>query len=93
MRTSIRIASVLAGRPLALGGVAFTAPPPTRTSRPASTRSSGSCRAGRALSSDELHYEERWEPNHPATTVRTWTGVFAWSVISGLIGEPHRVTG
>ncbi|MFD9339843.1 immunity 49 family protein [Streptomyces sp. NPDC060028] len=45
------------------------------------------------LSSEELHYEERWEPTHPATTARTWTDAFAWSVISGLIWERNRVLG
>lgn len=45
------------------------------------------------LSNDELHYEERWEPAHPATTARTWIDAFAWCVISGLIGERDRVIG
>ncbi|MDG5807933.1 immunity 49 family protein [Streptomyces ossamyceticus] len=47
----------------------------------------------RTLSSEELHYEERWEPTHPATTARTWIDAFAWSVISGLIWERSRVIG
>jgi hypothetical protein len=45
------------------------------------------------LSSEELHYEERWEPTHPGTTARTWIDAFAWSVISGLIWERHRMIG
>ncbi|MGE7391795.1 immunity 49 family protein [Streptomyces sp. NPDC004126] len=49
--------------------------------------------AGETLSSEELHYEERWEPIHPATTARSWTDAFAWSVISGLIWERDRVIG
>jgi hypothetical protein len=47
----------------------------------------------KTLSSEELHYEEEWEPDHPATTARTWTDAFAWSVISGLIWERDRVIG
>ncbi|MET7605816.1 hypothetical protein [Streptomyces avermitilis] len=89
MRTSIRIASVLAGLPLAPDGVAFTAP--------AAHADVTACinHVERELQGGEgaQQYEERREPNHPATTVRTWTDAFAWSVISGLIGEPHRVTG
>ncbi|MER6624137.1 immunity 49 family protein [Streptomyces sp. NPDC000931] len=45
------------------------------------------------LSSEELHYEERWEPALPQTTARMWTDAFAWSVISGLIWEWDRVIG
>ncbi|MFF4542131.1 immunity 49 family protein [Streptomyces aureus] len=45
------------------------------------------------LTSEELHYEEEWEPAAPATSARTWTDAFAWSVISGLIGERDRVIG
>ncbi|MDW8803690.1 immunity 49 family protein [Streptomyces scabiei] len=45
------------------------------------------------LSNDELHYDERWEPAHPATTARTWIDAFAWCVISGLIWERGRVIG
>ncbi|MGP3750013.1 immunity 49 family protein [Streptomyces sp. IBSNAI001] len=48
---------------------------------------------GETLSSEELHYEEQWEPIHPATTARRWTDAFAWSVISGLIWERSRVIG
>ncbi|WP_234325448.1 immunity 49 family protein [Streptomyces sp. NRRL S-146] len=48
---------------------------------------------GETLSSEELHYEEQWEPVHPATTARSWTDAFAWSVISGLIWERNRVIG
>jgi hypothetical protein len=48
---------------------------------------------GKVLSSEELHYEVRWEPEHPATTARTWTEAFVWSVVSGLIGNPGRVLG
>ncbi|MFD3660522.1 immunity 49 family protein [Streptomyces sp. NPDC058659] len=48
---------------------------------------------GETLSSEELHYEEEWEPIHPATTARRWTDAFAWSVISGLIWERNRVIG
>ncbi|MFI0967534.1 immunity 49 family protein [Streptomyces sp. NPDC021080] len=47
----------------------------------------------KTLSSEELHYEEEWEPLHPATTARTWTDAFAWSVISGLIWDRDRVIG
>jgi hypothetical protein len=45
------------------------------------------------LSSEELHYEEEWEPTHPATTARTWTDAFTWAVISGLIWDRDRVIG
>ncbi|MFD9114152.1 immunity 49 family protein [Streptomyces bottropensis] len=45
------------------------------------------------LGSDELHYEERREPPHPATTARTWIDAFGWCVISGLIRERDRVIG
>ncbi|MFE9776420.1 immunity 49 family protein [Streptomyces sp. NPDC005931] len=45
------------------------------------------------LSSEELHYEEQWEPALPQTTARTWTDAFAWSVISGLIWQRDRVIG
>lgn len=39
------------------------------------------------LTSEELYYEETWEPTAPVTSARTWTDAFAWSVISGLIWE------
>ncbi|WP_392957606.1 hypothetical protein [Streptomyces sp. LN245] len=45
------------------------------------------------LSSEELHYDEDWEPTHPATTARTWTDAFAWTMISGLIWDRDRVIG
>ncbi|MGX1267026.1 immunity 49 family protein [Streptomyces phaeoluteigriseus] len=45
------------------------------------------------LTSEELHYEEGWEPAEPATSARTWTDAFAWSVSSGLIWERNRVIG
>ncbi|WP_171991006.1 immunity 49 family protein [Streptomyces sp. JHA26] len=45
------------------------------------------------LSNEELHYEERWEPTTPVTSARTWTDAFAWSVISGLVGDRDRVIG
>ena len=45
------------------------------------------------LSSEELLHEESWEPVDPATTARTWTDAFVWSVVSGLIGERNRVIG
>ncbi|WP_433131134.1 immunity 49 family protein [Micromonospora sp. CA-240977] len=49
--------------------------------------------ATRTLDSEELHYEEAWEPALPATSARTWTDAFAWSVLSGLLWEPDRVIG
>ncbi|WTF49933.1 immunity 49 family protein [Streptomyces sp. NBC_01604] len=45
------------------------------------------------LTSEVLHYEERWEPTDPVTSARTWTDAFAWSVISGLVWERNRVIG
>lgn len=45
------------------------------------------------LTSEELHYEESWEPAHPPTTARTWTDAYALCVISGLIWEQDRVIG
>jgi hypothetical protein len=48
---------------------------------------------GKMLSSEDLHYEERWEPERPATTARTWTDAFAWSVVSGLIWNSGRMLG
>ncbi|PKT69086.1 hypothetical protein CW362_31585 [Streptomyces populi] len=47
----------------------------------------------KTLTSEELHYEEEWEPAGPVTSARTWTEAFAWSVISGLIWERDRVIG
>ncbi|WP_234344433.1 immunity 49 family protein [Streptomyces sp. WM6372] len=47
----------------------------------------------KTLSSEELHYEESWEPTNPMTSARTWTEAFAWSVISGLIWERKLVIG
>ncbi|MET9934843.1 MULTISPECIES: immunity 49 family protein [unclassified Streptomyces] len=46
-----------------------------------------------ALSSEELHYEERWEPTDLTTSAQTWTNAFAWSVISGSIRDGDRVPG
>ncbi|MEU4339481.1 Imm49 family immunity protein [Micromonospora lupini] len=45
----------------------------------------------RTLDSEELHYEERWEPAQPGTSARTWIDGFAWSVLSGLLWEPDRM--
>ncbi|MGW2786300.1 immunity 49 family protein [Streptomyces populi] len=47
----------------------------------------------KTLTSEELHYEEEWEPTDLVTSARTWTDAFAWSVISGLIWERDRVIG
>ncbi|PKT75065.1 hypothetical protein CW362_01065 [Streptomyces populi] len=47
----------------------------------------------KTLGSEELHYEEEWEPAHPATSARTWTDAFAWAVISGLIWDRDKVIG
>ncbi|MFI6039219.1 immunity 49 family protein [Streptomyces sp. NPDC051315] len=49
--------------------------------------------AQESLSSQELHYEEAWEPPQPMTTARTWTDAFAMAVISGLIWQRDRVIG
>ncbi|MEU9141329.1 hypothetical protein AB0D33_36240 [Streptomyces sp. NPDC048404] len=49
------------------------------------------------LSSEELHCDEEWEPTHPATTARTWTDAFAWTVLHvarnpvHIDGEPVRL--
>ncbi|WP_109006191.1 Imm49 family immunity protein [Streptomyces rishiriensis] len=45
------------------------------------------------LTSEEMHYEEGWEPASPATTAQTWVQVFALCVISGLVWEHGRVIG
>ncbi|MEV0241630.1 Imm49 family immunity protein [Streptomyces sp. NPDC050674] len=45
------------------------------------------------LSSEEMHYDERWEPAAPATTAQTWVRAFALCVISGLVWERGRVIG
>lgn len=45
------------------------------------------------LTSEEMHYEETWEPASPATTAQTWVRAFALCVISGLVWERSRVIG
>jgi hypothetical protein len=45
------------------------------------------------LSSQEIYYEEAWEPASPATTAQTWVQAFALCVISGLVWERSRVIG
>ncbi|WP_331724203.1 immunity 49 family protein (plasmid) [Streptomyces longwoodensis] len=45
------------------------------------------------LTSNEIHYEEAWEPASPATTAQTWVQSFALCVISGLVWERSRVIG
>ena len=45
------------------------------------------------LTSEEMHYEETWEPASPATTAQTWVKAFALCVISGLVWERSRVIG
>ncbi|MGW0208359.1 Imm49 family immunity protein [Streptomyces sp. NPDC003233] len=45
------------------------------------------------LTSEEMHYEETWEPASPATTAHTWVQAFALCVISGLVWERDQVIG
>ncbi|GAX57159.1 immunity 49 family protein [Streptomyces olivochromogenes] len=45
------------------------------------------------LTSEELHYEETWEPPRPATTAQTWINAFALCAASGLVWEWQRVIG
>ncbi|MDX3540320.1 Imm49 family immunity protein [Streptomyces sp. MB09-01] len=48
---------------------------------------------GESLTSEEMDYEETWEPASPATTAQTWVRAFALCVISGLAWERSRVIG
>ncbi|MFD5589334.1 immunity 49 family protein [Streptomyces sp. NPDC127063] len=48
---------------------------------------------GEKLTTEELLYDEEWEPLQPATTARTWVTAFAWCVASGLVWEWERVIG
>ncbi|MFF3663202.1 immunity 49 family protein [Streptomyces olivochromogenes] len=45
------------------------------------------------LTSEELHYDETWEPPRPATTALTWINAFTLCVASGLLWEWQRVIG
>ncbi|MGW7825125.1 immunity 49 family protein [Streptomyces puniciscabiei] len=45
------------------------------------------------LTTEELLYDEAWEPLQPGTTARTWITAFTWCVASGLVWEWERVIG
>ncbi|MFG2720152.1 immunity 49 family protein [Streptomyces sp. NPDC048416] len=49
--------------------------------------------ADRTLSSDDLCYDERWEPDSMSTSARDWTRAFSTCVVSGLVWQHGRVIG
>ncbi|MER6734597.1 immunity 49 family protein [Streptomyces puniciscabiei] len=48
---------------------------------------------GERLTTEELLYDEAWEPLQSGTTARTWITAFTWCVVSGLVWEWERVIG